>query len=326
MALGCSVWMKIETFIVCALSVCVLASIGIWSFIFQPAFLYARSPPFFLIVDVSPTCGVGNQMFHYAAGMGYALLNLGYTVCVRGFDEVENEAHGLSVFKMVVEVVGRPLMRCPSGVSGMRLPFFKDGVNIAMMESFEPPHSTFLPFVPTGGRSVFIAGCMQSFKYFESVPRPFFRPRKLEAASHWMVQLEGSVTSVVHVRRGDKVKDGSVLAPVGYYEKVLRMLGTSRVAVCTDDAGWVREQRVFQNATISSVDPAFDMALMASATEAVVIGTGTFGWWGAYLSNAKRKFFYRIQYDGKDALGYREADYIPRGMPGQGQWIGLHGL
>ena len=62
------------------------------------------------------------------------------------------------------------------------------------------------------------------------------------------------------------------------------------------------------------------MALLAAATDAVIIGTGTFGWWGAYLSAAKQKYFYRIQYQGRLASGYNEADYIPFA---QGQWIPL---
>ena len=307
---------------VCAFSAFVAVSISAWSFVLEPVIFSVRSYPSFLIVDVS-TCGVGNQMFHYAAGMGYARQNMGYVVCVLGLeDDVINAGHNMSVFRLVVDVIDSPLESCPSNVSGRKLPFFKRGINIGWMEYFTPPHSMFKPFEIGGGRSVFVEGCMQSYKYFQSVPHPFFRPKQLDAAKAWMSNRTG-ISSVVHVRRGDKVMDGSVVAPVEYYEKVLRMLGTSYVAVCTDDPAWVRQQRVFQNATISSGEPSFDMALMASATEAVVIGTGTFGWWGAYLSNAKRKYFYRLQYTGELANGYREQDYIPRGVSGQGQWIGL---
>ena len=77
---------------------------------------------------------------------------------------------------------------------------------------------------------------------------------------------------------------------------------------------------------ISHGDPGFDMALMAAATEAVVIGIGTFGWWGAYLSKAKRKYFYPTMYIGKLAAGYNESDYIPYGVEGQGDWIPVHHL
>ncbi len=129
-----------------------------------------------------------------------------------------------------------------------------------------------------------------------------------------------------HFRKaGDKLWDASSIAPASYYENALRTLGDSRVAVCTDDPQWVRAQRAFENATLSvGHDPGFDMALLAAATEAVVIGTGTFGWWGAYLSTAKRKFFYAIVYDGDDLLGYKEADYIPYGLPSQGEWVALY--
>ena len=74
---------------------------------------------------------------------------------------------------------------------------------------------------------------------------------------------------------------------------------------------------MFQNATISvGHGPGFDMALLAAATDTVVVGVGTFAWWGAYLSGARRKIIYGIQGPLVDP-GYRQADFIP------GDWIVL---
>ena len=55
------------------------------------------------------------------------------------------------------------------------------------------------------------------------------------------------------------------------------------------------------------------MELLAAATETGVIGVGMFAWWGAYLSTAKKKYFYKRQYQGRLAEGYDENDYIPYG-------------
>ena len=167
--------------------------------------------------------------------------------------------------------------------------------------------------------------CDITFWFFHYPSRtPLARPLKKKFKKKWLTK-EG-ISSVVHVRRGDKLWDGSPVVPLEYYKKAISMLGTTRVAVCTDDPLWVKQQAVFRNAVISDRDPGFDMALMAAATEAVVIGIGTFGWWGAYLSKAKRKYFYPTMYIGKLAAGYNESDYIPYGVEGQGDWIPVHHL
>ena len=36
------------------------------------------------------------------------------------------------------------------------------------------------------------------------------------------------------------------------------------------------------------------MALLAAASDTVMIGVGTFAWWGAYLSNARRKLVFTL--------------------------------
>jgi len=284
-----------------------------------------KGPPFLLIVDLCTTvCGLGNQMFRYAAGLGLALQNPNYTACVFGLEEVGHLAHRHSAFVLDVFPSWRRLEPCPLSISSPRLPFLNRAVDFwpDRMDQFEPPHSTFREFRFDGKRPVLVNGCMQSFKYFQNLPHPFFRLKQQHAARAWLA--DRGITSVVHVRRGDKLYDGSPPVPLAYYEKA--MLGiTSRVAVCTDDPSWVQRQALFRNAEISMhEDPGFDMALLAAATEAVIIGIGTFGWWGAYLSKAKRKYFYPTMYIGKLAAGYNESDYIPFGVPGQGEWIPVY--
>jgi hypothetical protein len=274
--------------------------------------------------------GMGNQMFQYAFGLGVAHQHPESKVCVSGLGDHFSLAFANSAFDTHIEVLNTsglaPIGPC-SDLSGIYRPLqlgsYYLEIWLGLMRKFSPPHSIYIPTPVSEPTPLFVWGCMQSFKYFQHVPHPFFRLRQMDAAGRWLSQRR--LTSVVHVRRGDKIWDASSIAPASYYEKALRALGHSRVAVCTDDPQWVRAQRVFENATLSvGHDPGFDMALLAAATEAVVIGTGTFGWWGAYLSTARRKFFYAIVYKGADLLGYREADYIPHGRPGQGVWAALH--
>jgi len=283
--------------------------------------------PALMIVDMcSGNCGLGNQMFRYAAGLGIAMKNPNYTACVFGLNEVDHLAHSHSSFTLHVFPSWRMLSQCPSAVSVPTLPYFRKEVHFLpkRMDLFEPPHSIYQEFRLEGKRPVWVNGCMQSFKYFQHLPHPFFKLRGRHVAREWLASV--GATSVVHVRRGDKVQDGSPVAPISHYEKALELVGTRRVAVVTDDPEWVMKQEVFHDSVLSpfsdgDADPGLDMAILAAATDAVIIGIGTFGWWGAYLSRARHKYFYPTMYNGKDVLGYNESDYIPYGVQGQGQWI-----
>ena len=285
----------------------------------------STSPPLMIVDLCSTSCGLGNQMFRYAAGLGLALQNPNYKACVFGLDDVGHLAHEHSAFIFHVMPIWRRLEPCPPFVSSRMLPFLPKEANFwpDVMDRFAPPHSIFWEFPFNGTRPVLVNGCLQSFKYFQNLPRTFFRLKQQPAARRWLASR--GITSVIHVRRGDKLNGGSPIVPVEYYESAVRVLGTMHVAVVTDDPLWVQQQAVFRNAAISADlhDPGFDMALMAAATEAVVIGVGTFGWWGAYLSKARRKYFFPTMYIGELADGYNESDYIPFGVEGQGDWIPL---
>jgi hypothetical protein len=281
------------------------------------------------IIILFHRCGMGNQMFQYAAGLGVAYENPEYQVCASGLGDLSDLAHANSALDLHVGVLNTsglaPIARCRDFsrvFRSLQMIVYDLEIRLGFLSEFIPPHSTYVPFVVPVRKPVLVFGYMQSFKYFQHVPKPFFRLLQLDAAKLWLLQR--NLTSVVHVRRGDKLTDSSSVVPVSYYQNALRILGNSRVAVCTDDVEWVRAQRVFENATVSvGHDPGFDMALLAAATDTVIIGIGTFGWWGAYLSMARRKFFYRIVYQGSDLSGYREEDYIPYDQPGQGKWISL---
>lgn len=260
----------------------------------EPWFEKRRSA--YIMVDMcASACGLGNQMFRYAAWRSLAGQYPNRSACVL-WDPGLLAAHPHSALAQHVE-----------GVERAETCLWTDAATVR----FEPPHSIYRPFPAlTDGRDIVLSGCMQSFRYFEGRLRaPIFRLKQQEAARLWLA--EHGLTSVVHVRRGDKLADGSVVVPLAYYEAALRRIGTSRVAVCTDDPAWVRRQPLFAHATLCPPDTGLGMALMVAATEAVAIGMGTFGWWGAYLSEARRKYIYHRQYWGAIAAGYNASDYIP---------------
>jgi hypothetical protein len=280
-----------------------------------------------VIVDICPdSCGLGNQMFRYAAALGLAASTArNHTVCMFGLqDHAGSPVHAMSRFDQHVTVLSpwSHLVQdtCPAWVGSFHLTPFRYALDTfapEYMDTFSPPHSTYVPFpdIPRS-KSLLVTGCMQSYKYFDSLftsrRHPPFRLKQQQAAALWMHRRR--IDTVVHVRRGDKLYDGSPVVPVAYYAQAMRRLPrAARVLVCTDDPAWVRAQPLFDNATVHSRDPGFDMALMVAATEAVIIGVGTYAWWGAFLSRAKRVYYYPQMYQGDLLSGYVEADYIPPG-------------
>jgi hypothetical protein len=296
---------------------------------FFQTLLQYPSAPMLLLKMCTGGCGIGNQMFVYASGLGIAKETPEAPICVYAEKSTtHNQVHPGSIMAKHVDLVWpRPIESCTRQMMGdatyFTLQIFGNvlGANLGILDRFSPPHTMYEPFRFDKRAPLVIDSSLESFKYFLNLSHPIYQLKQHDAAARWMAKR--GLTSTVHVRRGDKLLNGEPVAPLAFYKAALRLLGHGRVAVCTDDVPWVLQQRVFENASISSADPGFDMALLAAATDTVIIGIGTFGWWGAFLSRAQRKIFYPIQFTGEAAAGYSESDYIPYGVPGQGEWIPL---
>jgi len=161
---------------------------------------------------------------------------------------------------------------------------------------------------------------LQSFKYFDkALPIPF-RLKATQRARAWVEA--GGYTTAIHVRRGDKLWDvGNVVPPLDYFKQALGQLealfpGPHRVVVATDDPGWVQAQPLFLRAhLLQSDDVFFDMAVISQCRHKI-ISIGTFGWWGAFLtdtgSNRSNAVIYAVpQMDGSLADSMVYGDYFP---------------
>jgi hypothetical protein len=243
-----------------------------------------------IIVNLKPnSCGMGNQMFRYAAGLGVAESNPDFLVCWSAWDWLAAVRHSDSFFlHHVTPVAALPECSPLSSIVGELL-----------LERFTPGFSTYVPFV---SRAVLMDGAMESFRYFPS-SAPVYRLKHFDIAVGWM--RARNLTSAIHVRRGDY---SATSAPIGFYERNM----VPNAVVVTDDSEWVMQhQSVFGNCVVSQGNaPGFDMALLAAATDSVVIGVGTFAWWGAYLSNASSVIYYGVQ-GGSQMDEYKESDRMP---------------
>lgn len=285
--------------------------------------LQSMEQPIIILRMCTGGCGLGNQMFIYASGLGIALKYPNTIMCITGLNETSNQLHPKSALIMNVELISNRLESCTSLPGFWWMLEHRWSSILGLTTRFEPPHTKYTPFLFNSQRTAVIEANLESFKYFKHVPHPMFRLKQYDQAKAWLTAR--NITSVIHVRRGDKFQPGHSVAPLEYYEQSLQMLGPGPIAVCTDDPGWVRQQLIFGNASVSiDHDPGFDMALLAAASDTVVIGVGTFAWWGAYMSKARRKLFYPVQYTLGETDKYSERDFIPYHQPGQGEWIPVH--
>jgi len=251
-----------------------------------------RTRPLLIINIHQSSCGMGNQMFRYAAGMGFAEQNPGFHVCWTGMEWFSAVMHEDSFFLHHV-IPSQRLPQCSSWDSAM---------GKILLPRFAPPAWTFVPFTPTG--ATLIDGAMETYRYFpRHTNNSIFTLKWGLSAAHWM--KEHNLTSAIHVQRGDYTK---LAAPVEFYNRT----NVQRAVVVTDDPEWIENfPSVFGQYVLSEGHtPGFDMALVAAATETVVIGIGTFAWWGAYLSNAERVVYYPWQ-AGYDSDAYVESDHMP---------------
>ena len=248
-----------------------------------------------LIVNLRPSsCGMGNQMFRYAAALGLTEKNPAFTVCWSSWNWFRPTEHHNSSFLQHTQPI-TSLPECPHWDSVM---------GELLLPHFAPPPWKYVPFTPE--TATVVNGAMETFRYFPTTS-PVFRLKSALDATRWM--RERNLTSAIHVRRGDYTWTA---APIGFYQRAQ----VRRAVIVTDDPAWVLQHPlVFGHHVLSQGhDPGFDMALLAAATDTVVIGIGTFAWWGAYLSSARHIIYYSRQ------AGYADYEYVEQDhMPEQ--WV-----
>ncbi|KAF1770094.1 hypothetical protein GCK72_001912 [Caenorhabditis remanei] len=110
----------------------------------------------------------------------------------------------------------------------------------------------------------------------------------------------------VHIRHGMDIsmnsrnrKHGHVDTPIEYYKRAIEQISNvyENVAfvICSDDVAWARRNLKLgkETAHFFCTGPReVDMAILSSC-DSVIISTGTFGWWSAYLNvNATPDIYY----------------------------------
>ncbi|XP_059151069.1 galactoside 2-alpha-L-fucosyltransferase Sec1-like [Physella acuta] len=179
-----------------------------------------------------------------------------------------------------------------------------------------------------------LRGQYQSWKYFhlvqEEIRREFtFHPEIQNFANQFyknLRRLYPSLTFVVtfvgvHIYRGKvqrSVARKLIIAPLSYFTKAIKLMrsllsGTALFIISSDDPLWCRENFSDQQDLIvlDSGPAAGHLAILASTTH-LIISTGSFGWWAAWLADGAT-----IYYNNVNNQTSTESEYFPH------KWIGI---
>ncbi|KAL3871033.1 hypothetical protein ACJMK2_039057 [Sinanodonta woodiana] len=178
-------------------------------------------------------------------------------------------------------------------------------------------------------------GYYQSWKYFYKdenlIRRSFeFSTNVSKAASQFVDGFRDKHKTIVgiHVRRGDfktqeKEMIGYTTAPLSYIQKSMNYFrdryNDTFFVICSDDITWCKNNIRGNNDTVfSSFDNPGSVMAMLSFCDHVIITSGTFGWWGAWLAGGEVVYFKGFPRPGSVIdKGMCRDDYYPP------QWIGM---
>ena len=179
-----------------------------------------------------------------------------------------------------------------------------------------------------------LAGYYQSWKYFDFigdiVRKSFtFKPHIMAKVKMALkTYKEGQRPYVgVHVRRSDmnsprELRRGYNVATKQYFDKALNFFRNNLTdpifLVVSDDTRWSKANIKGEDVRfVSSGDPGGDIAILAHCNHTVV-SSGTFGWWGGYLSGGTVVYFqnYPTRKSWLETQ-YNREDYYPS------SWIGM---
>ncbi|EFP03083.1 hypothetical protein CRE_28167 [Caenorhabditis remanei] len=122
----------------------------------------------------------------------------------------------------------------------------------------------------------------------------------------WFASFAKTMIVGVHIRHGMDIsmnsrnrKHGHVDTPIEYYKRAIEQISnvyeSVAFVICSDDVAWARRNLKLGKETAHFFCPGpreVDMAILSSC-DSVIISTGTFGWWSAYLNvNATPDIYY----------------------------------
>lgn len=270
---------------------------------------------------------LGNQLFDFAAALAVADYTGRRPLLPRGWLD---DTFDVPVKRVDRDLIGTTL--CPCYVFDERSGLQCD-VRLFNLRSISA----------TG---ILLNGYFQSFKYFRRIERHLRRQLKFRGdvravadkflADHRPKEWsDGTYATIgVHARRGDMLRPhlrqyGYTTATKPYFLQALRYFAERHrrvhLIVTSDDLTWIKS--VFEDTddqkvrlTFSTGNPAaVDLAIL-TLCDSLILSTGTFGWWAAWLSNGTTVYFKDWPQPGSRLENnFRKEDFYPS------HWIAISG-
>jgi glycosyltransferase involved in cell wall biosynthesis len=263
--------------------------------------LRTRRPPSKELTVVSPVLagGLGNQMFEIAAAASLAKDNNALLVINPTEHILPNQG----------KPAGSNLSSVFSQIIIDEAPPTSDHITVETL-CYEP-----MDFKP----NIKLRGHFQSYKYFHhnrqyilDLFAPTFDIRNHIAKTY---PADKSKITAIQVRRGDysKFPNSHPLLSPEYPAKAVKIIGSERVWIFSDDLEWCKENLHFDCPTEYIKDEDYIEMYLMSLCKNIVIANSSFGWWAGYLKTTPGQVFAPNPWFGPALLtkGFKYEDLIP---------------
>jgi hypothetical protein len=252
------------------------------------------------MIGVKIKCGLGNQLFQYAAGRALAEKFATELHCYTDFyDQSGIKKHEQFILPRfvpkMIKRTGFPAELPLSQKITNRLPYFRN-VNLYKTNSLAY-ESSFQKL----SKTTYLDGWFTSFKYFDTfsslIKRELQLPEELIENSPWENLARNENSIGIHVRRGDYVVPPHnrcyyELTP-NYYHAAINYIAKNKNNQCTsilifsDDISWCKANLHIPQASFvehTGTDAVLKDFELLSRCNHQIISNSTFAWWAAYLS------------------------------------------
>jgi hypothetical protein len=271
--------------------------------------------------------GIGNQLFQYATGRHLALRNkTELKLDISGLDRANKVGDIYRPFDLDSFTINATIandgevikLKYPYGLISKAWRWFT-------FKILRKKNLIFDQNVLSWSDNIYLDGYWQSPKYFDDIRETLLNEivfnKTLSASAHdYLKKIETNNSIALHVRRGDYIKNPTVLKEFGvcsndYYTEALAYISDNVINptffVFSDDIEWVKANIQLPNSTIfvkgKDMTAVEDLVLMSKCRHNI-IANSSFSWWSAWLNNhpdkiviAPTPWFDTIVYD-KDLI------------------------
>ncbi|XP_059144924.1 galactoside 2-alpha-L-fucosyltransferase Sec1-like [Physella acuta] len=212
-----------------------------------------------------------------------------------------------------------------------QISYNKNNVHILRWSELRHPNSTIFQneTLQLPQSNITLRGHFRSMTFFYQVEKEIrreftFQPELQEIAIEFHRNIKSAyplVTIVgLHVYREKtrrSINTNLNVAPLSYYIKAVKLMSTlissrAMFIVSSDDPQWCRNNLIIQQEVIflDAGMPEVHLAILARTTH-IIISTGSYGWWAAWLADAVTVYYNRKTQESSDT------NYFPS------NWIGI---